>query len=141
MVLISPVIPFDELLKRNRGGGKMDQHVTILGILHIAWAAIEILGAMIVFMVIAGGGILSGDVDIMTITVTIGTLISFFLVVTALPSLVGGIAILKKREWGRILTLVMGFFHMLNIPFGTVLGIYTIWVLLNNETRRLFVEK
>ena len=34
--------------------------------------------------------------------------------------------------------LVMSFFNLIRIPLGTILGVYSIWVLLNDETIRLF---
>jgi hypothetical protein len=34
--------------------------------------------------------------------------------------------------------LVISFFNLLRIPVGTLLGGYSIWVLLNDETIRLF---
>jgi len=117
----------------------MQQHVTILGILNIAWSAIEIMIAIIVFLAVAGGGILSGDIEVMTITTTIGFIIAFILFISAVPGLIAGIALLKGREWGRILTLVIGFIRILSVPHGTMLGIYTIWVLLNEETKKIFV--
>lgn len=117
----------------------MEQHVTILGVLNIAWAAVEIMFALIIFLAVAGGGMLSGDIEVMTITTTVGFIISFILLVFAVPGLIGGIALLKRREWGRILTLVIGFLRMVIIPHGTILGIYTIWVLLNEDAKKLFV--
>ncbi|HUI74007.1 MAG TPA: zinc ribbon domain-containing protein [Candidatus Acidoferrum sp.] len=36
----------------------------------------------------------------------------------------------EKRPWARILGIVLGFLVLLRIPFGTALGIYTLWVLL-----------
>lgn len=117
---------------------EMDQHVTILGVLHIAWSALGILIAMVIFAAITGGGMLSGDIEVMTITTTIGFIIASFLLIVNLPGLIGGVAILKHYQWGRILTLVVGFLHILNVPFGTFLGIYTLWVLLNDDTRRIF---
>ena len=36
------------------------------------------------------------------------------------------------------LTAVMGFLALLNIPFGTVLGVYTIWVLLSPDSDRQY---
>lgn len=116
----------------------MEQHLTILGVIHIAWSAMGILAALVVFMAVAGGGMLSGDIEVMTITTTIGTIVSFFLLIINLPGLIGGIGILKRFQWARILTLVIGFLYLLIIPFGTMLGIYTAWVLLNDDTRRLF---
>ncbi|MBN2185054.1 MAG: hypothetical protein JW746_06965 [Candidatus Krumholzibacteriota bacterium] len=117
----------------------MEQHVTILGVLNIAWAAVEIMIALLIFVAVAGGGMLSGDIEVMTVTTTVGFIISFVCLVFAVPGLIGGIALLKRREWGRILTLVIGFLRMLIIPLGTILGIYTIWVLLNDDAKKLFV--
>jgi zinc-ribbon domain len=36
----------------------------------------------------------------------------------------------EKRPWARILGIVLGFLVLIRIPFGTALGIYTLWVLL-----------
>jgi hypothetical protein len=36
----------------------------------------------------------------------------------------------ERRSWARILALVLGFLALLRFPFGTALGIYTLWVLL-----------
>ena len=35
----------------------------------------------------------------------------------------GGIYLLKYRPWARILLLVLGFLNLIEIPFGTALGI------------------
>lgn len=36
----------------------------------------------------------------------------------------------ERQSWARYLGLVLGFLALFRIPFGTALGIYTIWVLL-----------
>ena len=36
----------------------------------------------------------------------------------------------QREPWGRVLGLVLGFLALLRPPFGTALGIYTLWVLL-----------
>ena len=36
----------------------------------------------------------------------------------------------ERQPWARVLGLVVGFLALLRFPFGTALGIYTIWVLL-----------
>ncbi|HSG28914.1 MAG TPA: hypothetical protein VLA34_10570 [Candidatus Krumholzibacterium sp.] len=120
---------------------EMSRHVTILAIINIAWSAMGLLVALIVFTAVTGGGMLSGDVEIMTITTTIGSSIASLLTLMNLPGLLGGIALLKRLQWGRILTLVVGFFHLVAIPFGTVLGIYTLWVLLSEDPRLLFEQE
>jgi len=116
----------------------MEKHVTILGILYIVFNALGIIAGIIIFTVMTGAGIISGDEEAMAITAIIGTVIGAFLLVLSLPGIIGGIGILKQQNWARILVLVLGFLNLLNIPFGTALGIYTLWVLLNDETIKLF---
>ena len=119
----------------------MEKHVTVLGVLYIAFSALGILAAIIVFVAIVGGGILSKDSEAMTITAIVGPVIAFFLLIVSMPGFVGGIFLLRLRPWARILILILGFLNLLNIPFGTILGIYTIWVLLKNDTIQLFVAE
>jgi hypothetical protein len=40
-----------------------------------------------------------------------------------------GIGLLRRERWARPLALVVGILMLLKIPFGTALGIYTLWVL------------
>ena len=56
----------------------------------------------------------------------------------AVPSIAGGVGLLKGKFWARILVLILGIFNLIDFPIGTLIGIYTIWVLLNQETALLF---
>jgi len=116
----------------------MEKHVTVLGVLYIAFSALGILAAIIVFTAVVGGGLISGDSEAMAITAIVGPTIAFFLILVSTPGIIGGIGLLKRRNWARILALVLGFLNLINIPFGTALGVYTIWALLKDETVRLF---
>ena len=117
---------------------KMEKHVTVLGILYIAFSALGLLLAIIIFTAVVGGGIISGDSEAMAITGIVGPAIALFFVLLSAPGLIGGIYLLKHRPWARILVLVLGFINLIEIPIGTALGIYTIWVLFKNETVDLF---
>ena len=119
----------------------MEQHITILGVLHIAYGAIGILVAMIVFIAVVGGGMLSGDAEALAITTIVGTSIAMFLFIPSAPGLIGGLGIFKYRQWARITLLVVGFVNLLIVPFGTILGIYTIWVLMNIEVKDMFEKR
>lgn len=119
----------------------MEQHITILGVLHIAWGALGVLAAMIVFIAVVGGGVLSGDPEALAITSLVGTSIATFLFLPSLPGLIGGIGIFKYRQWARITLLVVGFINLIIVPFGTILGIYTIWVLMNIEVKEMFDKR
>ena len=116
----------------------MDKHVKAVGILYIVIFVFNLLIAAVVWGVFAGIGILTDDPDASGILSVLGSIIGIFLTVTALPSLIAGIGILKYQEWGRVIGLIVAVFHLFNFPFGTALGIYTFWALLRPETRDLF---
>jgi hypothetical protein len=44
-------------------------------------------------------------------------------------ALLVGYALLTRRPWGRVLAIVVSVLSLLKFPFGTALGIYTLWVL------------
>jgi len=116
----------------------MEKHVTVLGVLYIAFSALGLLLAAIIFTAVVGGGIISGDSEAIAITAIVGPAVAALFVLLSAPGLIGGIYLLKRRPWARILVLVLGFLNLIHIPIGTALGIYTIWVLLKNETVDLF---
>ncbi len=116
----------------------MEKHVTLVAAIHIGFGIFGMLIALIVFTAIVGGGILSGDSEAMAITSIVGTVIAFFLSLKSIPDIIGGIGLLKRKSWARIVLLIIGCLDLLEIPIGTAVGAYTIWVLLNEETVRLF---
>ena len=50
-------------------------------------------------------------------------------IVMSAAAILTGYALLTRKRWGRVLGIVFGIFALLKIPFGTALGIYTLWVL------------
>jgi hypothetical protein len=116
----------------------MEKHVTAVAALNIGFGALGLLIAIIVFVAVVGGGVISGDPETMGITAIVGTSIAFFFVLVSVPEIIGGIGLLKRWPWARILVLIISFIDLINIPFGTIIGIYSIWVLLKDETAQLF---
>lgn len=51
-----------------------------------------------------------------------------------------GWGLLQRESWARILALVVGFLALLNVPLGTALGIYTLWVLLPGQSDQEYRE-
>lgn len=47
-----------------------------------------------------------------------------------------GWSLLEKQPWARVLGIVLAFLALLRFPFGTALGIYTLWVLLPETSAR-----
>jgi hypothetical protein len=126
---------------------QMEKHVTVVAILHLAYCAMGLIAGIIVFAVFSGIGAIVTHVPEATteeavgaaaILMVIGTIIAGALIIFSIPGIIGAIGLLKHKEWGRILVLIVSFFDLLHIPIGTALGGYSIWVLLNNETLPLF---
>ena len=57
-----------------------------------------------------------------------------------LPGIIAGCGLYWKKNWGRILAFVVGIVILLEFPFGTALGIYTLWVLMKPETAQLMTS-
>ncbi len=120
----------------------MDKHVTVVAVLNLIFGALGCFAALILFVIIAGGGllgsVLSNEALPAFVTGAVGTVIAMLITLFSVPKIIGGIGLLNRKPWARILMLILGFLGLLNIPFGTVLGIYTIWVMMNDETVRMF---
>jgi len=117
---------------------QLGQHVTLLGWLHIISGAVFLIVGVFVFVLLAGIGAVSGDMEAMGILTLVGTLTAFLMVVLALPGLLAGVGLLKGKSWGRILAIIVGLFHLFNFPLGTALGAYTLWVLLQSNAAAYF---
>ena len=95
----------------------------------------------IIFFILFGTGILTQDIDTFSILITIGTIVSSFFVLTSIPGIIGGIGLLKGKNWARMLILIISVFKFFDVPAGTALSTYSFWVLLQDETIKLFDNK
>lgn len=112
----------------------MKTHVQIVAALHIAFGALSLLAAITVFAFWGKVGTIllsQGEHEAVSRVTIVAVVLSGFLVVLALPGIIGGWALFTDRSWGRPFVKVLGVLQLFNIPFGTVLGIYTHWALLH----------
>ena len=122
----------------------METHVKVLGILNIVFGAFGLCGAlmlMLVFGTAAGAVGISGDPDAavaLPILGLTGMALVIFAVVTSLPAVLIGYGLFRLRPWARIAGIVLSIVSLIVFPFGTVLGVYGLWVLFSSETERLF---
>jgi hypothetical protein len=122
----------------------MDTHVKVLAVLHLAMGAIGVVGACVLMLLFGGAaGIIGsiGDPDarialpILGIT---GMALVGVVLVRSLPGVVIGIGLLRFRPWARIGGIVLSILDLVLFPFGTVLGVYGLWVLFSTDAARLF---
>jgi hypothetical protein len=122
----------------------MEKHVTLVGSLHIGYSALQIVLALTGVVLVIGAGLIGGLISeegiVFTITFVVGAIISLWILLVSLPSIVGGVALLRYKPWGRYLVLVLSVLALFSIPLGTAIGAYSIWVLLQDETAELFTS-
>jgi hypothetical protein len=58
------------------------------------------------------------------------TVIGWLILAKAAAGFIAGWGLLQREDWARTMALVVGFVALLNVPIGTAIGIYTLWVLL-----------
>ncbi len=124
----------------------MRTHVQILAALNIAWGVLGFIGALVIFLIFGGAmGIIGmaahhdpGAGIAIPIVGFVGGAIFLVILATSIPSFVIGIGLLRCAWWSRIAGIILSVVHLLNIPFGTALGIYGLWVLLSKDSLVLF---
>ena len=119
----------------------MEKQLTIISILNILFGCLGLLAAVSIFMILSVIGIVSDNENTFLILTIIASVIAFFLLITSIPEIIGGIGLLKYQNWARILIIIISILDLINFPIGTALGIYSLWVLMQDETRTLFETK
>jgi hypothetical protein len=117
---------------------RMQKHVTLLGALFIAYHVLGLLAGIIIMVLLSSIGVLTHEPQAMAILSAVGVGIGTFFIVVSVPGLIAGIGLLRSQGWSRILALIVGAFDLLDIPLGTALGVYTFWVLLQDDTMEVF---
>lgn len=126
----------------------MDLHIKILAVFHIVFGLIGLMAALAILIIFGGAAGAAGfaaanepdawlAVPILSI---IGSVLMLIALTLSVPGIIGGWGLLNRRAWARILMIVLSAINLINIPFGTLLGIYGLWVLLTRETELLFRE-
>jgi hypothetical protein len=113
------------------GASRLTRHLRTLGIL---WMIAGIFWLLPAFALVSTGGLFPAgfhpgflpEAFVPPFTYMLG---SGFLLVAAAGVCIGW-GLVEHRPWARVAALVVAFMVLLHPPFGTVLGVYTLWVLL-----------
>lgn len=120
----------------------LHMHVQILGWLRIIGAALMAVIGVTLLIFLAGIGMFaaadSGEAAPFWVLTMVALFVGGLMVVLALPGLLAGIGLLRRKEWGRILALIVGVFDLFNFPIGTLIAAYTFYVLLQNSATPYF---
>ena len=123
----------------------MQTHVKVLGVVYLFFGGCMLVAALFLFLTVGGvAGIVGATAEPQDAAIAIpvlgfaGTALAAFFMLFALPSLITGYGLLTYKPWARIVGIVLSAFSLIHIPIGTAVGAYGLWVLLNQETERLF---
>ena len=120
---------------------QLQLHVPVLGWLLIVGHAIFLLVGMFVFVLLTGIGFASGEREAMTVLTIVGMAVGLLLVVLGIPGLVAGAGLLARKPWARILAIVVGILGLVNVPIGTAIGVYTLFVLMQDAATEYFAPQ
>ena len=124
---------------------RIQQHLRLLGILWLALSAFNAVGGLAVFLVANtifaqrhfNGPSGPGPAFLHPLLLGVGA----FVLVKAAVGFIAGWGLLRREPWARMLTIVLSFFALFNVPFGTLLGIYGLWILLPAESEREYEQE
>ena len=119
--------------------------VDFLGVLFVVWGLLTTLvgvstlalgiGAVAVIASSARGN--GGDVAA-GLTAAAFTALAIIAIAWGAAHIVVGVPLRRHRPWSRLVALMLGAVDLLLLPYGTALGIYAIWILLNEDAKKLF---
>jgi hypothetical protein len=115
----------------------MHQHLKVVAWLQIANAGMLLMAALFGATILTAIGAAVGDPEALRVMVAIGGFVAVICGIMALPSLLAGWGLLRHKPWARILTIVLSVLNLPGFPVWTLIGGYSLWVLLNDETQQI----
>lgn len=114
---------------------RVQDHVRLLGVLWMAMGALNAVGGVVLVIVantIFGRGLgwVGPAANSAPFLHPLLTFLGIVILLKAVAAFAAGWGLLQRESWARLLALVVGFLSLFNPPFGTALGIYTLWVFL-----------
>jgi hypothetical protein len=119
--------------------GRVTHHTQLLGILWVAYSVFTLIAGVVLWIVantIFGHFRTQIDPEIPGFLHPLLGCIAVFILAKGIAGLAAGWGLLQRLAWGRLWSIIMGVIALINIPFGTALGIYTLWTLLPRESAK-----
>jgi len=117
----------------------MKKHVTVVGAIHIGFGLLGLVGAVAAFFALNfARGFVEGEEIPNMVLRFLSLSLPLLIGLMSTLGLVGGIGLLSLYPWARYLIIIVAALGCLNIPIGTLKGVYSLWVLLQDDTIKLF---
>ncbi len=102
-------------------------HLRLLGILWLAISAFRIIPGFFLMVFFRPGYF---EMDMPLAIHHLLQFVGLLFIGGAVLGIIAGWGLLERQPWARMLAIVLGCFNLIDMPFGTALGIYTLWALL-----------
>lgn len=112
----------------------MEKHINVVAALQIGLSIFTLLMVILSYSIMNLIGGFIEDSEGQMILAIIGKVIATILIIISIPGLIAGFGLYRRKEWARILTLILSVIALFNFPFGTAIGIYSIWAMIQPET-------
>ena len=113
--------------------GRIAGHLRLLGIFWIALSAFRLIPGFLLIVIFRSPDF---PPEVPRFVHTLLPMIGLMLLFSAVVGGIVGIGLLTRQPWARMLAIVFGSLNLFDLPFGTAIGIYTLWVLLPAESER-----
>ena len=113
---------------------RVARHVRTLAILWLVLSGFRLIPGLVLRSIFHSGGTFIPGMPYFVHGIV--SSIGFVFLISAILGLAAGWGLLQRETWGRTLAIVLGIVNLVDLPFGTALGIYTLWVLLPAESER-----
>ena len=107
--------------------GRVQEHIHLVGILWLALSAMNALGGVVLLIL---ANTLFTHLDAPGFLRPLLCVIAFFVLFKSLAGFIAGWGLVQRERWARVVALALSFVSLFNVPFGTAVAVYTMWVLL-----------
>jgi hypothetical protein len=123
----------------------LKNHVDFLGVLFIVWGLLTVvvgvstlaLGVGAVALITSasrsGGGQVAAG-----LTAAAFAALAFIAILWGSAHVLVGVPLRRYTPWSRLVALMLGSVDLLLLPYGTALGVYALYVLLNEQGKTIF---
>jgi hypothetical protein len=119
--------------------------VDFLGVLFVVWGLLTVVVGLSTLALGVGAVALiasanrSGGSQVAAgITAAAFTTLAFIAMLWGAVHVVVGLPLRRQVPWSRLIALMLGSVDLLLLPYGTALGVYALYVLLNEKGKALF---
>lgn len=111
----------------------MEKHIQVVAVLRIGFSILGLLLGGLLYALFFFLGDFVNDNEAQFVLTIIAQVLLIVIISLSIPGIIAGIGLFKRKEWARILTLIISVLDLINFPIGTAVGAYSIWALVQPE--------